>query len=135
MYRQKRETVPLYGSQLIIIVTDCPTNIKNKKGEKIFPTIVHDKDGYGASVQGQANDGTNYIWMFIHELCPDYKKYGVIAHESEHVKDYVFEQVGIEGNDSETNAYLLQWIFEAAYFFVMNVKKTKNKFWLKPPKL
>lgn len=76
----------------------------------------HFNDDVLAACYPVANKELNALGVLCVIFKPEYATYSTFAHESVHIADYIFESLGMNGEDftdgDEPYAYLVGWVFQ-----------------------
>lgn len=93
--------IPIYQCKLTIILDKNLSYIENKYKTKSL-------SNYGAVTMRVPNKFSEYIMAF------EYSDGTIIAHEIVHLKNYIYQDKGIELDkfNDEPEAYLSGWLFE-----------------------
>lgn len=109
--KYKRLKVPIYNQVLHILICD---DVEKEISEirKVFPF-----DETDFNFAGFADYSSNGHYLFLLNkvnIKSKHFEYGVIAHESFHITNFIFKRLGLKSdvNNDEAQAYLLTWIVE-----------------------
>lgn len=109
---QKTFQVPIYVGQLIV----CISNDLDKVA-KINSALKKEVEIWGNSSCFNYKDKTTYMAVINldHSYCTT--PHSVISHESVHIADYIFEDVGAKHDvdNPEPYTYLMQWVVDRVY--------------------
>lgn len=99
--RKKTIDIPIYQCKLTIILDKDLSYIEKKYKTKSL-------SDYGAITMRFPNKFRNYIMAF------EYSEGTIIAHEIVHLKNYIYQDTGIELDryNDEPEAYLTGWLFD-----------------------
>jgi hypothetical protein len=134
MFYRQRKRIPIYDSMYLDIIISDDTEKLNKI------TGYDDKEDYFAQVNRttfkdkesrQNNNWKKSVTVILNPNNPGNPiNAGVIVHETIHVKNFIFEQIGYrqKDNNDEAEAYLTEYIFkEIEGFFNKVMKNESNK--------
>jgi hypothetical protein len=99
--------IPIYQCKLTIVLDKDLSYIENKYGTKSL-------SDYGAVTMRVPNKFSEYVMAF------EYSEGTIIAHEIVHLKNYIYQDKGIELDrfNDEPEAYLTGWLFKQIETFL-----------------
>jgi hypothetical protein len=99
--------IPIYQCKLTIVLDKDLSYIENKYGTKSL-------SDYGAVTMRVPNKFSEYVMAF------EYSEGTIIAHEIVHLKNYIYQDAGIELDrfNDEPEAYLTGWLFKQIETFL-----------------
>jgi hypothetical protein len=99
--------IPIYQCKLTIVLDKDLSYIENKYGTKSL-------SDYGAVTMRVPNKFSEYVTAF------EYSEGTIIAHEIVHLKNYIYQDAGIELDrfNDEPEAYLTGWLFKQIETFL-----------------
>lgn len=106
--------VPLYPRKLLVVITKDFRESGKKWNIKFSDS---DLDAKGLAFKSYLGK-YKAVTIFIH---PEYiDNWGVWAHESLHIVNYIMDSVGIpaDNNNDEAHTYLLSWVMETIQSFL-----------------
>jgi len=133
MFKTKIIPIPIYNGFFSLIVTDDV-----KKLNKALPGLDHEAE---ADIYAHAFDHagklrktkkgakwrarTTTIILNVNDPISS-MTHGFIAHEIEHVKDYIFQYVNIGNAELEPQAYLVGWLTDQVYKWLAEMGELKK---------
>jgi len=107
--RKKTIRIPIYECDLTIILDKDLSYVEKKYGTKSL-------SDYGAITMRVPDKFSEYIMAF------EYSDGTIIAHEIVHLKNYIYQDKGIELDrfNDEPEAYLTGWLFDQINNFLKN---------------
>ena len=128
----KKLDVPLFPATIVLIVGS-----DNKAICKKFPALAtylpSSKELFGFSAWSYLDSkhkgkslAINAFYLILNDDSLFDITPGVVAHEANHIKDFILEYVGETSNPPETSSYLIQWIVDETTKFLENVRKKKT---------
>lgn len=99
--RKKTINIPIYQCKLTMILDKDLSYIEKKYGTASL-------SDYGAVTMRVPNEFSKYIMAF------EYSEGTIIAHEIVHLKNYIYQDKGIELDryNDEPEAYLIGWLYK-----------------------
>lgn len=117
MYKELRCSVPIYKTQLIIVNTDKASKLKKYELDDYYEGMNIYASTHNQSLKNGNRYGCRIVIVFNTKLLPKNIITGVVAHESLHASNFIFDRKGIEVDreNDEPQAYLIQWIANKCY--------------------
>jgi hypothetical protein len=101
--------IPIYQCKLTVILDKDLSYVEKKYGTTPL-------SNYGAVTMRVPNKFCEYVMAF------EYNGGTIIAHEIVHLKNYIYQDIGIESDrfNDEPEAYLTGWLFKQIEIFLTN---------------
>jgi len=120
MYKKKVVKVPLYFTQLVILLSDDIERIR-----KELPPMEEEEEVFAHCLYHHIKD-KSAIFILLnpkHKYWED-RMHGIIAHEVLHASCFVFYKAGIspDVNNDEPQAYLVEWMTQEVYKVIDEAK-------------
>ncbi len=118
--RTKKVKIPLYGYRLILIESSDPIEIE-EYFHKIKLKFVR-SDIYAHAVDHITFEkGERWICVYLvfnRKNKWEKMSHSTIAHECNHITNYIFDNIGAEHYADEPHCYLLQWLVKTTNEFL-----------------
>jgi hypothetical protein len=108
MYKEINKEIPLYKGQLVVILCDDVSELKDNSPN--FPHSQIFAHSYGKEYKGEEG-----YFILLNTKSEQAKiTQGIIAHEALHIVNILFQQrcVGYQLDNDEHACYLLEWIVD-----------------------
>jgi hypothetical protein len=119
--------IPLYGRDLIVVLTNSDEELAKRK----LPVMEHEIYASALEKVYWKKKWSDMVLLNTEDPTPYPITNGIIAHEAMHVTNSVMRRIGAETENEETHAYLLEWVTDRIHQTINEYKK-KNDILLKP---